>query len=206
MDRALAGPRSCRRPADQSSIGPSARNSMIALHRHRLRDGPQLVPGPAGEEHHTVAALFVGFPPADAPVRFRELPRGETSTPRAIWSGASGAAGRRLLEGCLSHTGARGHPCTLGRWTRRRPHDGGRGYAGRQFDLEHSIECRFGTPIAAGDRAVVEWWASWVEDERELTLAGATVLRFDGNGRVVEHVDYWVERDGRLAPFTGWGR
>ncbi len=89
----------------------------------------------------------------------------------------------------------------------RDPEAGGpRGYAGRQFDLEDSIECRFGTPIAAGDRAAVEWWASWVEDDRELTLAGATVLRFDVDGRVVEHVDYWVERDGRLAPFTGWGR
>ena len=80
------------------------------------------------------------------------------------------------------------------------------GYTGRQFTLEDSIECRFGTPIAAGDRAAVEWWASWVEDERELTLAGATVLRFDGDGKVLEHVDYWVERDGRLAPFPGWGR
>jgi hypothetical protein len=79
------------------------------------------------------------------------------------------------------------------------------GYTRRQFALEDSIECRFGRPIAAGDRAAVEWWASWVEGGRELTLAGTTVLRFDENGRVVEHVDYWVERDGRVAPFSGWG-
>lgn len=89
----------------------------------------------------------------------------------------------------------------------RDPEEGGAlGYTGRQFALEDAIECRFGTPIAAGDRAAVEWWASWVEDERELTLAGATVLRFDGDGLVLEHVDYRVERDGRLWPFTGWGR
>src|SRR5213078_2750907 len=44
------------------------------------------------------------------------------------------------------------------------------GYTRRQFALENSIECRFGTPIAAGDRAAVEWWATWVENERELTL------------------------------------
>jgi hypothetical protein len=43
-----------------------------------------------------------------------------------------------------------------------------------------------------------------VEDGRGLTLAGTTVLRFDDRGRVVEHVDYWVERDGRIAPFAGW--
>jgi hypothetical protein len=79
------------------------------------------------------------------------------------------------------------------------------GYTRRQFALEDSIECRFGRPITAGDRAAVEWWASWVEGGRELTLAGTTVLRFNENGRIVEHVDYWVERDGRVAPFSGWG-
>ena len=79
------------------------------------------------------------------------------------------------------------------------------GYTSRQFPLEEAIECRFGDPIAAGERAAVEWWASWVEGEREMTLAGTTVLRFDAEGRVVEHVDYWVEREGRIAPFDGWG-
>jgi hypothetical protein len=79
------------------------------------------------------------------------------------------------------------------------------GYASRQFGLESSIECRFGAPIAAGDRAAVEWWASWIEDGAEVTLAGATVLRFDPEGRVLEHVDYWVEAEGRIAPFTAWG-
>jgi hypothetical protein len=82
---------------------------------------------------------------------------------------------------------------------------GASGYTHREFAVEDSIECRFGRPIAAGDRAAVEWWASWVEGGRELTLAGATVLRFDGDGLVVEHVDYWVEGEGRIAPFSGWG-
>jgi hypothetical protein len=31
------------------------------------------------------------------------------------------------------------------------------------------------------------------------------VLRFDGDGLVVEHVDYWVEGEDRIAPFSGWG-
>ena len=38
-DRSLAEPRSCRCPADQSSIGPSIRNSMTALRLHRLQRG-----------------------------------------------------------------------------------------------------------------------------------------------------------------------
>lgn len=88
----------------------------------------------------------------------------------------------------------------------REPEPGGAlGYTRRQFAVEGSIECRFGVPIAAGDRAVVEWWASWVEEGGELTLAGATVLRFDLEGLVAEHLDYWVERSGRRGPFMGWG-
>jgi SnoaL-like domain len=79
------------------------------------------------------------------------------------------------------------------------------GYTRRQFALEDAVECWFGRPIADGDRAAVEWWASWVEAGGELTLAGATVLRFDSDGRVIDHVDYWVEREGRTAPFAGWG-
>lgn len=88
----------------------------------------------------------------------------------------------------------------------RDPEAGGAlGYTQRQFAVEESVECVFGAPIAAGDRAVVEWWASLFEDERDTTLAGATVLRFDADGRVLEHVDYWVEREGRLRSFAGWG-
>jgi len=74
----------------------------------------------------------------------------------------------------------------------RDPEPGGAfAYTQREFALEDSIECRFGTPVAAGGRASVEWWASYVEDGRELTLAGATVLQFDAEGLVVDHLDYW---------------
>ncbi len=88
----------------------------------------------------------------------------------------------------------------------RDPEAGGAlGYTTRQFALEDRTECRFGSPIASGDRAAVEWWATLIEEGREETLAGTTVLRFDGDGRVVEHVDYWVERGGRVEPFATWG-
>jgi hypothetical protein len=39
------------------------------------------------------------------------------------------------------------------------------------------IQCWFGEPIASGDRAAVEWWASWTEQGQELTFARVTVLR-----------------------------
>jgi predicted SnoaL-like aldol condensation-catalyzing enzyme len=88
----------------------------------------------------------------------------------------------------------------------RAPEEGGaRGYVTRQFREEEAVTCRFGSPIAVGDRAAVEWWASWVEGGGELTLSGATVLRFDEDGQVVEHLDYWADSPGRLGPFPGWG-
>ena len=88
----------------------------------------------------------------------------------------------------------------------RAPEEGGaRGYVTRQFGEEEAVTCRFGSPIAAGDRAAVEWWASWVEGGLELTLSGATVLRFDQDGQVVEHLDYWADSPGRLVPFPSWG-
>lgn len=80
-----------------------------------------------------------------------------------------------------------------------------RAYLARVLADEDAIECRFGEPLVNGDRAAVEWWASWIEDGEEITLAGATVLRFGDDGLVAEHVDYWVDGRGRQAPFPGWG-
>lgn len=77
-------------------------------------------------------------------------------------------------------------------------------YLARQFAVEQDIRCRFGAPVADGARAAVEWWASWVEDAQTVTLAGVTVLRFDVDGRVVDHVDYWLSTGGRREPYPGW--
>jgi hypothetical protein len=81
---------------------------------------------------------------------------------------------------------------------------GVRGYLGRNFDAESGIECRFGEPITTGDRAAVEWWASWVEDGQTLTLAGVTILRFGPDGLVVDHRDYWNQLNQREPPYAGW--
>jgi nuclear transport factor 2 (NTF2) superfamily protein len=83
---------------------------------------------------------------------------------------------------------------------------GARAYLRRQFAVEEDVQCVFGTPIVAGNRAAVEWWASWVEDGQTLTLAGTTLLRFAADGLVSDHVDYWVQAPGRQAAYPGWGR
>lgn len=82
--------------------------------------------------------------------------------------------------------------------------EGVRGYLRANFDAESEIECWFGEPLVTGRRAAVEWWGSWIEEGRRLTLAGATVLRFDAEGRVVDQRDYWNQVERRAPPYTGW--
>jgi hypothetical protein len=78
------------------------------------------------------------------------------------------------------------------------------GYLQRVFAEESDITCRFGEPVVSGDRAAVEWWASWIEVGQPITLAGATLLRFDDDGKVVDHRDYWNQAEGRIEPYPGW--
>jgi hypothetical protein len=78
------------------------------------------------------------------------------------------------------------------------------GYLRRTFAEESDVTCRFGEPVVSGRRAAVEWWGSWTEDGETLTLAGVTVLRFDDEGRVVDHRDYWNQDEGRIGPYSDW--
>jgi len=81
-----------------------------------------------------------------------------------------------------------------------------RRYAEWAFADEGAVDCRFGEPLEVGKRAVVEYWALISSEGREQTLAGIALLRFDGDGLVVEQRDYWHMQDGRLEPFEEWGR
>jgi hypothetical protein len=82
--------------------------------------------------------------------------------------------------------------------------DGVRAYLRENFDAESEVTCRFGDPIADGDRAAVQWWASWVEGGESISMAGVTILQFDESGLVIDHRDYWNQDDGRTEPYPGW--
>jgi hypothetical protein len=81
---------------------------------------------------------------------------------------------------------------------------GVRRYLTVNFGVEENVECWFGDPIASGDRAAIEWWATWIENGQRLTLAGASVLRFGSDGLIVDHRDYWNQVEHREPPFQGW--
>ena len=82
--------------------------------------------------------------------------------------------------------------------------EGVRGYLTREFGVESDIECWFAAPIVDGDRAAIEWWASWVEGGDELTLAGSTFLTFNDAGLITDHRDYWNQINDRRPPYPGW--
>ncbi len=72
-------------------------------------------------------------------------------------------------------------------------------------DEEGEPEVWFAPPfVAGGDRAVVEWWAITTERGERVSLAGASLLRFDADGRVVEQRDYWGTAPGPVPPWDGW--
>jgi ketosteroid isomerase-like protein len=79
-----------------------------------------------------------------------------------------------------------------------------RRYLRENFEAETDVACRFGEPIAAGNGAAVEWWAWWVEDGQRLSMAGVSVFRFNEDGRVVDHRDYWNQTTARIDPYEGW--
>jgi hypothetical protein len=39
---------------------------------------------------------------------------------------------------------------------------------------------------------------------RATQLAGVTALRFDDDGKVVDHRDYWNQVERREPPYAGW--
>jgi hypothetical protein len=85
-----------------------------------------------------------------------------------------------------------------------RPADTASGYLHRELPREEQIECWFGEPLVMGDRAAVKWWGTWVEDGLPQTYAGTTLLRFDAEGKVVDHCDYADHVDRREPPYDGW--
>jgi SnoaL-like domain len=85
--------------------------------------------------------------------------------------------------------------------------DTSRSYLERAFGEEELVRAWFGEPVVDGARAAVEYWAVLrTPAGAELTIAGCAFLRFDEEGRVADHRDYWDQIDGALQPSAGWGR
>lgn len=79
-------------------------------------------------------------------------------------------------------------------------------YVTQAFAEEDLVRCWFGEPVVEGDRATVEYWATLRSyDGGDVTIAGHSYLQFDDDGLVIEHRDYWTQKDGAVDPPVGWG-
>jgi uncharacterized protein (TIGR02246 family) len=72
--------------------------------------------------------------------------------------------------------------------------EGARRYAEQAFAEERSAVSTFAEPIVSLDgRAAVEYRATiTTTDGKTVSLSGVTILRFDQDGLVREHRDYWA--------------
>jgi hypothetical protein len=82
---------------------------------------------------------------------------------------------------------------------------GAREYATSSFGSEHTVTAWFGEPVVDGDRAAVPWYATQIEDDQPVTLAGISLLRFNDDGLVVEEFDTWNYGEGMRPRPDGWG-
>jgi hypothetical protein len=81
-----------------------------------------------------------------------------------------------------------------------------REYVPLAFTEETLVRCWFGEPVVDGRRAAVEYWAILRSpDGSDITIAGHSHLRFDEDGLVAEHRDYWDQIGDTAEPPAGWG-
>ena len=86
-----------------------------------------------------------------------------------------------------------------------RGHDAIRGYWARAAGTQRGVEVRLGEPLADGDAAAVEWWATLEDKDGLVTLPGCLLLQFAPDGRCFDLREYWHVEAGRHEPHDGWG-
>jgi uncharacterized protein (TIGR02246 family) len=91
----------------------------------------------------------------------------------------------------------------------REPHVGRAGireYWANATASQSGTRVLIGTPIVAGNRVAVEWWATFEDaGEGAGTLPGILFLRFAPDGRCEELRETWNWEAGIRPPYDGWG-
>lgn len=117
---------------------------------------------------------------------------------RSAWvAGDADAAARLYAEDVVYHS----HPFRS-RYVGR---NGVLGYTQAAYDVETSVNPRFGDPVVTGSSAAIEYWTTMREDDRDVTLAGCVILRFCDRGLVTESRECWHLEPGTHEPPEAWG-
>jgi hypothetical protein len=81
-------------------------------------------------------------------------------------------------------------------------------YIRREQAEAGTVSVRMGRPIVEGNRVVAEMWTTMSnrEGEMEGTLIGCFIAQLNpANGRCTHFRQYWLEVEGHVEPFNGWG-
>jgi len=90
----------------------------------------------------------------------------------------------------------------------REPHRGPdeiRAYWRRGAGTQRQTRVVMGRPFVDGNRVVVEWWTTMIDDGETVTLPGCLLLEFAADGRCRRLREYWNLQPGTRGPFEGWG-
>ena len=85
-------------------------------------------------------------------------------------------------------------------------HAGVHGYWSTVCSTQSEVDAQFGEPITSGNKTVVEFWTRMKNAGEPVTVLGAMLLRFAGDGRCEELREYWHFVPGDHAPPALWGR
>jgi ketosteroid isomerase-like protein len=81
-----------------------------------------------------------------------------------------------------------------------------RGYWREVTATQANVEVAIGRTMAAGERALVEWWTQMDSDGTPVTLPGALLIDLDENGLCRALREYWnLEVGRRTPPPEAWG-
>jgi ketosteroid isomerase-like protein len=87
-----------------------------------------------------------------------------------------------------------------------RGQDGVREYWSGVTATQSDIDLQLAVPIADGNKALVEFWTKMKNGGADVTLAGAMLVRFGGDGRAEELREYWFFREGAHDAPAIWGK
>jgi hypothetical protein len=68
------------------------------------------------------------------------------------------------------------------------------------------VSVRMGTPVIDGDHVAAEFWVTATKGNEDAAIAGCFIARLDEtNGLCTYFREYWLDMEGHIDAYKGWG-